>query len=328
MLNKEIRLRSISRLHFGFLDLNGDLGRKYGSLGLALTNPAYTLSLKPHHDLKVVNGPKRRTVACLEGLARHFRQKPLFKVEFSEEIPSHTGLGSGTQLHLALAKTATTMWGLNLDIKELASLVSRGRRSGVGVFAFDQGGFILDAGHNTDCLNKGQPPLMLMRLEFPTDWCFVLAIPQELKGLSGSKENETLATLKPSRMISQDICRFTVMKLLPSLIERDIKEFGCALTEIDRRTGMFFQAAQDGIYSESGAEDIVGYMLQAGAYGAGQSSWGPAIYGLSTQDEAPMVAKRVTEFFSKKLISGKVFIAQPDNRGVQMDFLDFKSNQF
>lgn len=321
-MNKEIRLKSICRLHFGFLDLNGDLGRKFGSLGLALNNPSFTLSLKPHHELKVVNGPKRRIISCLEGLARYYRQKPLFKVELLDEIPAHTGLGSGTQLNLTLGKAATTMWGMDIGITELASLVKRGRRSGVGVFAFDQGGFILDAGHNTDCLNKGQPPLMLMRLEFPADWCFVLAIPQESKGLSGSKENDTLASLKPSRMISQDICRFTVMKLLPSLMEKDIKEFGCALTEIDRRTGMFFQTAQDGIYSESGAEDIVGYMLQAGAYGAGQSSWGPAIYGLSTQEEAPVVAERVNEFFRKKSISANVFIAQADNQGAKMEFID------
>jgi beta-ribofuranosylaminobenzene 5'-phosphate synthase len=105
-------------------------------------------------------------------------------------------------------------------------------------------------------------------------------------------------------------------------MEKDIKEFGCALTEIDRRTGMFFQTAQDGIYSESGAEDIVGYMLQAGAYGAGQSSWGPAIYGLSTQEEAPVVAERVNEFFRKKSISANVFIAQADNQGAKMEFID------
>lgn len=324
-MNKEIRLTTVCRLHFGFLDLNGDLGRKYGSSGLALEDPSFTLLMRPHDRLEIINGPKDRIGSCLRDLARHFNKEPLFRVELESKIPTHTGLGSGTQLALALGRAATALWEEEVSIRDLAVVVKRGRRSGVGVTAFEQGGFILDAGHNTEDLDKGRLPPTIMRHDFPEDWCFVVAIPQESQGLSGNKENDTLARLKPSRMISGDICRFVLMMLLPGLLEKDIKTFGCALTEIDRRTGHFFYAAQDGIYSEDGAEGIVGYMLEAGAYGAGQSSWGPAIYGLSTREQAPRIHRKVKDFFERKNIRAKVFISTPNNQGARMEILPLTS---
>ena len=35
-----VKVTANARLHLGFLDLNGDLGRKFGSIGLCLDQPA------------------------------------------------------------------------------------------------------------------------------------------------------------------------------------------------------------------------------------------------------------------------------------------------
>src|SRR5690554_5332153 len=47
----EVHVVAPARLHMGFLDLNGGLGRLFGSIGLGLENPATELTLqRAAHD--------------------------------------------------------------------------------------------------------------------------------------------------------------------------------------------------------------------------------------------------------------------------------------
>src|SRR5207248_2329016 len=61
-------------------------------------------------------------------------------------IPPHAGLGSGTQLALAVARAIAELCGLPTDVMSLAHAVDRGRRSGVGTWTFAYGGFVLEGG--------------------------------------------------------------------------------------------------------------------------------------------------------------------------------------
>ena len=72
---------------------------------------------------------------------------PGIKLTFVSEIPMHCGFGSGTQLALGIAQAANVLYELGLDVQELATAVGRGGTSGIGVAAFDAGGFIVDGGH-------------------------------------------------------------------------------------------------------------------------------------------------------------------------------------
>ena len=58
-----------------------------------------------------------------------------------------------------------------------------------------------------------------------------------------------MSCFNSSRRISEEVCRLTQVKLLPSLIERDIEEFGKALTEIDLRNRHVFRKGT-GRYSQ------------------------------------------------------------------------------
>ena len=55
-------LRRPARLHLGFLDLNGGLGRTYGSIGLAVDAPATEISVTRAADFAADRAPKER--AC------------------------------------------------------------------------------------------------------------------------------------------------------------------------------------------------------------------------------------------------------------------------
>ena len=130
-----------------------------------------------------------------------------------------------------------------------------------------------------------------------------------------------------SKKISEEICRLVMMKLLPSFVEKDIEAFGSALSEIDRKTGMFFEPVQGGIYCEKLSYKIIDHLLASDAYGAGQSSWGPAIYGLTLKRESDSVADCMRDFLKKHKIKGNVIISSGRNRGAQMQILESEQDE-
>ena len=160
-----------------------------------------------------------------------------------------------------------------------------------------------------------------MRYAFPSSWHFVLVIPEKKVGLSGEQEKEAMGYVSPSRRISEEICRLTMMQLLPALVDEDLEKFGDAVSEIDIRTGTFFKPVQGGIYSEKSSYSIIRHMIDSGAAGAGQSSWGPAVYGLAHENEAPLLADKMRDFLERKNITGDVIITQARNRGAKIEII-------
>ncbi len=99
-------------------------------------------------------------------------------------IPAHAGLGSGTQIALAVAAALRTLHGLPLDIGGDAATLSRGRRSGIGIASFDSGGVIIDAGND----DSGAPPPVVARMPFPDEWRVILVLDRTTEGLHGEDE--------------------------------------------------------------------------------------------------------------------------------------------
>ncbi len=315
----QITVKTVCRLHFGFLDLAGDLGRSYGSIGVALENPRTVVAATDAERLIIESGDRKRILHFVRRFSEHYQVQAAARIQLLESIPEHSGLGSGTQLALAVTTALAKICSIDTDARRLSSIMGRGKRSGVGIACFESGGFIIDASRKTTRTGSlGTPPNIIFRHDFPTEWCFVIVIPQTEKGLFGREEDRAMSCLNSSRKISEEICRLTQIKLLPSLIERDIEEFGSALTEIDLRTGMFFEEIQGGIYGGKLSRNLVEFMLRSGAHGAGQSSWGPAIYGLVGETKALELAKKMKDFLSRKNVRGEVFVSRCSNRGAQI----------
>ena len=69
MKNKsEISITSPARLHLGFMDLNGSLGRKFGSVGLAIDSieTSVTVSKKSVKSDLVINDTNKRAYKYAE----------------------------------------------------------------------------------------------------------------------------------------------------------------------------------------------------------------------------------------------------------------------
>ena len=319
----KIRIATSSRLHLGFMDLNGSLGRLFGSMGVSLSQPVTEISVKKHRHLSVENvgkDKKRKILDLVGAFSDHYQIDAKIIISVHKSIPEHKGLGSGTQLALAITTALAQLYGIKADSRELSQISGRGTRSGIGIHGFEHGGLIVDSGKKIleSGTTEANSPKALVRYDFPEEWQFVVVIPKEKQGLSGEQEKKAISFVHPSEKISEEICRLIIMKLLPALVERDIKEFGSALSDIDRKTGLFFEPIQGGIYSEKRSQKLIDHLLFSGAYGGGQSSWGPAVYGLTLKEESADVADRMKAFLKQHEIEGKVLICSGRNRGADI----------
>jgi beta-ribofuranosylaminobenzene 5'-phosphate synthase len=275
-----------ARLHFGVLDLRGDLGRRFGGIGAAVPSPSLLLEARPSGTF-TVRGPPADVERALE-FGRRFLE--FHKVVGGAEIclhrtiPAHAGLGSGTQLALAVARALAEQHGLSTDPAALARAVGRGRRSAIGTWTFALGGFVLEGGRRPDA--TGVAPL-LARLPMPAAWRCVIVVPEGEPGLAGDEEATAFARLPaPDPHAVEHVAHLVLMQLLPALADGDLVEFGAALSEVQRVTGGWFAAAQGGVFAPGQSAELVRRLREWGAAGVGQSSWGPAVYGLAADVRA------------------------------------------
>jgi beta-ribofuranosylaminobenzene 5'-phosphate synthase len=307
------------RLHLGFTNLSEDVGRRFGSIGVAIDRPTTTVVLEEHDTLEVVARRPERICTLVDRFCEHYGVQPGVAIEVRESIPEHVGLGSGTQLALVVGLGLAKVSGVEAGVREMATVMGRGDRSGVGTSTFEHGGLVIDAGHRSDLVGCSVPPTVVWRHEVPADWRFVVAIPDAIRGLSGRREEAAFETLAPSVHTSEEICRVTQLRLMPAVVEQDIEAFGAAVTAIDEKTGAYFTSAQGGVYNGKQGGHAVASMLAAGALGAGQSSWGPAVYGVTQEGEAAAVAARVQAHMQERGVGCRVFVGRGRNQGAGVD---------
>jgi beta-RFAP synthase len=266
-----------ARLHLGFLDLNGDLGRRFGSLGLALDGIGTRLTVARAGAPRVGPASAERAAHILATLGQRYQALGPLDLALHETIPEHVGLGSGTQLGLAIAAGVTALAGQPVSARTLAPLVERGARSGIGIGAFETGGFLVDGGRGAG----DAPAPIVARLEFPSAWRIVLISDDTHRGLSGADESAAFRDLPnfPSEA-SARLCRLTLLRLLPGLAEADFDAVAESLGEINARVGDHFAPAQGGRYASPRVAKALSWLAGGAFAGIGQSSWGPTGFAL------------------------------------------------
>ena len=298
-----IFVEAAARLHFGVLDLRGSLGRRFGGLGAAVPEPSLLLEVAPAAELRADGPDADRARGFAERFLSYHGLPGGARLTVHRAIPPHSGLGSGTQLGLAVGRALAELHGLPTDPPELARAVERGRRSAIGTWTFALGGFIVEGGRRVG--GGGIAPL-LARFFMPEGWRCVVAVPDGAPGLSGEAEAAAFERLPPppEREVER-VAHLVLMQLLPALVEADLPSFGAALTEVQRVTGAWFATQQGGVFAPGPSATLVRRLAEWGAAGVGQSSWGPAVYGLvASAEEGRALAERATEELGS---SGRVF---------------------
>ncbi|MGH8558668.1 MAG: beta-ribofuranosylaminobenzene 5'-phosphate synthase family protein [Methylococcales bacterium] len=269
---ESVSVEAPARLHMGFLDPSASLNRKFGSIGLALNEIATRVTVRRSHHLQVT-GPQSERV---REVAQKFLNVLLIyegvHIQINSAIPEHVGLGSGTQMSLAIGIALSKLFGLDLSVREVACLTERGARSGIGIGTFEFGGLIVDGGR----AEGTETPPIVCRIHVPEQWRFILVFDKREQGLNGAREVEAFQRLRsfPEASAAR-ICHLLLMKGLPALAEQEIEGFGQVITEIQQSVGDYFAPAQGGRFMSPEVEAAITWLGARGAVAMGQSSWGP-----------------------------------------------------
>ena len=317
----QVAVQTGSRLHLGPLAHRPAAGRHFGGVGLMIDRPGVQLSASAA-DRDEVSGPDAIKERVEKILARYRqqvsddRQPPNCRVEIHQVIPAHQGLGSGTQLALAVGRALAELAGeAEGPVLELAWRVGRGKRSALGIHGFAQGGVLVDGGKR----NPDEIGTLIWRREFPEAWRIVLITPPHAAGLSGPDELAAFHQLAgmPEAMTDR-LCRLVLMDLLPAVVERDFRGVSEAIYEYGQQVGSYFEPIQGGRFASPLMETLAKSLRQRGRWGIGQSSWGPTIFVLEKSENSAL--ELVGELRSDAKWAGCAFqIATPLNRGAVVE---------
>ena len=273
-----VTVEAHGRLHFGVLDLRGSLGRWFGGIGAAAPAPLLRLTARSAAQVGATGPDADRAAEFARRFLDYHGVTGGAHIEVEQALPPHTGLGSGTQLGLAVGRALAELYAVSADAVALSQAVGRAKRSAIGTWVFEAGGLVVEGGRARD--GDGCGPL-IARLELPSEWRCVVAIPAGSPGLSGPAEAQAFSTLpEPPLRDVEHVAHLVLMGLLPAAADGDLAAFGRILTEIQQINGRWFAAVQGDTFAPGTPRLLIDAMLNDGAAGAGQSSWGPAVYGI------------------------------------------------
>lgn len=311
-----------ARLHLGFIDLNGQCGRVFGSIGVALEQPRCVVAARMATEDGAEGETGTEMVETLQRLRRPFALEQGIRIHALQSIPRHAGLGSGTQHRLAVASAVSHLVKRPTSAAQLAKILGRGHRSGIGIAVFDRGGFVVDAGRPqrdrgaTQADDTDDVPLVIVQHPVPRDWYFVVVVPQGAQGLNGPREQAAFATLAPMDDATVGrISRLTLMKIIPGVLTDDLSGFGDAITEVQQLVGGYFAPVQGGVYATEMGAKVAAFALRHGAQGVGQSSWGPAVFALIRGERPAATLAQEIEQFVDGNTAPLVFHTRADNSG-------------
>lgn len=261
-----------ARLHMGFIDLSGALGRHFGSIGLALNEINTRLTITAADSLQVSGPSAERALKCTRQFCQLLGVSDSLNITIDNAIPEHIGLGSGTQMALAVGAALNAFYGLGLSVREIAQLSDRGARSGIGIGIFEKGGLVVDGGRGPDT----KTPPMIVQMAVPDDWRFILVFDQRGQGLHGEQEVSAFQQLPPfPQAQAERLCYLLLMQGLPALAERDLDKFGEVITSLQQAVGEHFAPVQGGVFTSPDVAAAMASLTTQGAVAIGQTSWGP-----------------------------------------------------
>ncbi len=319
-----IRVETGCRLHFGLLSQPGTQHGRFAGVGMMLESPGVRLIATPSPTDGVIadqfNAIARDRV---QQFVTRFRQAssmecPPCEILVDSAIPSHAGLGSGTQLGLATASalqrisSATdraTPW-------TLADWVGRGRRSGIGIAGSETGGLLLDSGEQHQGENR------VRRIGVPDTWRVILITPIDETGLSGAAELQAFDDLPATPPSEVDrLWQLATQTIAPSLERREFDSFSEAVYQYGYGVGQTFAAVQGGPFANLTTAALVEFLRENGVRGVGQTSWGPTVFAFAADDQS---ARAIVKTVQDQTQLGRLAIqtTRPRNTGMAITPID------
>lgn len=307
-----VEVNAGSRLHFGLICAPPESAWHYGGIGLMINQPGWQFRISRAPADSIIASPEisRRIDNVLQTLrARH--TVPPVTITATAEVEPHTGLGSGTQLALSISNGLTVIAGMPrpTNSTQLAETLDRNRRSGIGTYGFDKGGFVIDRGRSTKNADS------LQRICFPEDWRFVLLTPNHNQGLSGNPEESFFGEQPFLEQHTVDqLEQLIEQQIVVSIEQQNFPAFASSIARYGHLAGEYYARAQGGIFSNPLLRDLVASLEKLGITGAAQSSWGPTVcVPADSTSMAESIVAAVASLDSMRQIN--VAISRPLNSG-------------
>jgi len=325
-------IKTPSRLHMTLIDLNGSYGRADGGIGLTIDKPNFTLRCEAAdngitidfnesiNDEEIKKEAVKKISSSYEKIVHYFNFDDGFHFTVEEAYPSHSGLGSGTQMSLATAKLICEFNKVDMGSIALGAIVGRGGSSGIGMGAFDYGGFVVDGGHDLkdkggsvlpSSVNPAKPPQLIGRYDFPNEWEMVVGVSIADTTVTGMKEDDIFEKYCPvPKSEVEQLSHIIFMNLIPFLLEKNIEAVGDSINRIQQ---LGFKNVEVSRQAQN-VRSLMENMREFGAYGVGMSSFGPAVYGLIDKYNKD-VFEATQEYLGDE---GFVFKAKAQNHGYEI----------
>jgi len=287
-----VEVRAPSRLHLGMLSFGVAGARSYGGVGVMIDRPAVHVRLRRGSRIEARGPHAERVAGFARSCAVAWRLGDVgCEIEVVTAPPAHVGLGSGTQLGLAVAAGMRHLFTMGDEAHVPAAtphpvqdeLVGRGRRSCVGVYGFSRGGLIVEAGRSISAPEahddaKRQFSPMVARVRLPSTWRCVVIVGRDVAGLHGEAEKAAFSRLPPvPNAVSAELARIALLELLPAAVEAKFLEFAQAVKRYGTVAGKPFETESRDLPYAGATARLLELLDELGFPGAAQSSWGPAV---------------------------------------------------
>lgn len=319
---KAINIKAYARLHMGFFDLNGDQGRRFGSVGIGLNQPATNIKLSRGCGADTTHKQENTNFSYIDKskqlLLNHLKIEEEVAIEVFDEIPRHSGLGSGTQMALAVGVGLNAMFNQTMSLNEIAAVTQRGKRSGIGIGTFSYGGLVVDGGRGEHTV---LPPIIAQH-QVPVTWRFILIFDSSFKGINGPEEVHAFKTLTDQTIAdTQNITHQVLTRALPAIVEQDLTTFGQVMNALQAYNGSYFSPAQGGQYASMPVANVLNYLNENGAACAGQSSWGPTGFAMFANEiEATHMLEILQNKFDSSDLTFMICQASQQGANIEIDY--------
>jgi len=317
-----VEVRTPARLHLGMMSFGVADTRSFGGVGVMIDRPGTHVRLRRAARFEARGPQAERALRFARGCAQAWNLgDATCSIEVVAAPRSHVGLGSGTQMGLAVAagmrhlflrspepdEPATPAhpaepevgadehdWLFDVhDAIDLARVVGRGRRSCVGVYGFSRGGLIIESGRrmptppagDDDATREFSP--MVARVRLPSAWRCVVIIGRDAVGLHGDAEKAAFGVLPPVlKEVSAELARIALLEMLPAAVEGKFAEFSAAVRSYGEMAGRPFEQESRRLPHAEATANLLELLAELGAPGSAQSSWGPAVMACCPSLEA------------------------------------------
>ena len=269
MLKKTIQIITPARLHFGFLELSNSCASKFGGIGLSINKFHTKIIVKKNTRMKFKGKISNKASFFLTKFCKKNKIKPGFSLNIEKSSPQHIGLGSGTQLALSIGTAISFLNNINSNIENIAKTLNRGLRSNIGLINFKRGGFLIDL------KIKNRFYTNIDKVFFPEEWKIIL-IKDKNQGLHGKNELDAFKKLKSLKKNNINLTDLVLLKIYPSLIEKNFDKFSKAITKLQNEMSISFKSFQGGKFSSSSVSKVLNFLKKRNIKGYGQTSWGPS----------------------------------------------------